>query len=65
MVPVVAGAARRREVRLVAAGCGWDTVARVGGGGSAMRGTSAGSAESQLPAQKPNPALHLTPPASL
>ncbi|AWM42217.1 hypothetical protein C1280_11750 [Gemmata obscuriglobus] len=29
-----------------------------------MRGTSAGSAEPQRPAQKPNPALHLTPPSA-
>ncbi|MDY3557337.1 hypothetical protein R5W24_006525 [Gemmata sp. JC717] len=28
-----------------------------------MRGTSARSAEPQRPAQKPNPALHLTPPS--
>ncbi|AWM42209.1 hypothetical protein C1280_11350 [Gemmata obscuriglobus] len=30
-----------------------------------MRGTSAGFAEPQLPATKPNPALHLTPPSEL
>ncbi|AWM42413.1 hypothetical protein C1280_27645 [Gemmata obscuriglobus] len=29
-----------------------------------MRGASAGSAEPHMPAQKPNPALHLTPPSA-
>ncbi|MDY3559881.1 hypothetical protein R5W23_001053, partial [Gemmata sp. JC673] len=98
VAPVGAGAAHRREVRLVVAGgasghgvsdrwcSAWCrsglarlVAAGVGGGwppacrdtvrGSVvaprMRDAGAGSAEPQRPAQKPNPALHLTPPAGL
>ncbi|MDY3557459.1 hypothetical protein R5W24_006651, partial [Gemmata sp. JC717] len=43
---------------------GRDTVGRVGAA-PRMRNAGAGSAEPRWWAQKPNPALHLTPPSDL